>query len=139
MGRVEHWCSSYRPKFVFPVFPRFLWECHNISTIPYFQRPSSVGSRTGAHTLGRGFPNRLFRLPVGFTVSAIATLPTPAPTNATCGFPALRFPVNFTQRFMWPIELAALLSPVVSHPVVNKDSKSLSWHARYSVTPFKIP
>lgn len=36
--RVDHWRSGYRPKFVFSVSPRFLWECHNISTIPYLQR-----------------------------------------------------------------------------------------------------
>jgi len=39
LGRVGHWRSGYRSKFVFPVSPRFLWECHTISTIPYLQHP----------------------------------------------------------------------------------------------------
>jgi hypothetical protein len=37
--------------------------------------------------------------------STIVTFPAPATSNATCGFPALRFPVRFRSRVMRPLVL----------------------------------
>ena len=39
VSRVENWRSGYRLKFVFSVSHPFVYECHNISAIPYFQLP----------------------------------------------------------------------------------------------------
>jgi len=45
--------------------------------------------------------------------ATVATFPAPAPSNAACGFPALRFPARFTSRVMGPRLLGALSAPVV--------------------------
>jgi len=82
-----------------------------------------VGSRTGAHTLGGGFPVPRFRLWVG-SQFPIATFPALAASNGACGFPALRFPVRFVSRVMGPIMLGALSASVVgAAPVVLKQTQ----------------
>src|SRR5262245_600776 len=55
--------------FVFSVCRLVSRRCHTISALHQLRRsPSQVGSRTGARTLGGGFPAGLFRLLGGFTV-----------------------------------------------------------------------
>jgi hypothetical protein len=44
--------------------------------------------------------------------STLVTFPAPATSNGACGFPALRFPVDFTPRVMRPLRLGALSTPV---------------------------
>ena len=47
LGRVDVYLSGFRRRFVFPVSPRFLWECHNIcSMVQLVTHPSQ--NRTGA-------------------------------------------------------------------------------------------
>ena len=52
--------------------------------------------------------------------STMATFPTPATSNAACGFPALRFPACFMLRVMGPITLGALSAVA--------DSPDSCWH-----------
>ena len=69
---------------------------------------SSVGSRAGAVFCRPGLsvaPRFLWECLISPTVSPS---PTPATSNGAGGFPALRSPVRFTARLMWPIRLAAL-------------------------------
>ena len=68
----------------------------------------TVGSRTGARTVGGGFPSRALSIARWVHSSALATFPVPATSNGAGGFPALRFPVHFAGRFMRPIMLGAL-------------------------------
>src|SRR5208283_2679954 len=67
-----------------------------------------VGSRTGARTVGGGFPATLFRFGWWGHSSAMATFPVPASSNRACGFPALCFPACFAPRVMRPIALGQL-------------------------------
>jgi hypothetical protein len=70
----------------------------------------SVGSRTGAYTLGSGGTSTAFamdRIP-----STVVTFPVPAASNAACGFAALRSPACFMSGIMRPI-VPGLLSIVV--------------------------
>jgi len=38
------------------------------------------------------------------TSRAVSWFPIPAASNGACGFPALRSPVAFASRVMWPME-----------------------------------
>ena len=59
-----------------------------------------VGSRTGAPTVGSGGKSNHFRVgPQSGSHNHVSS-----PSNAACGFPALRFPACFTSRVMRPIQ-----------------------------------
>ncbi len=68
--------------------------------------PTTVGSRTGAPTVGSGGFTRAFAL--GLSPAPLVTFPAPATSNAACRFPALRFPGCFVPRVMGPIRPGAL-------------------------------
>jgi hypothetical protein len=67
---------------------------------------SSVGSRTGAPTLGSGGCSSAFAL--ALSLAAIVTFPAPASSNGAGGLPALRSPACFTSRVMGLIMLGTL-------------------------------
>ena len=66
----------------------------------------TVGSRTGARTLGSGGLSTTFA--VGLSPAPIATFPAPASSNRACRFPAHGSPARFAPRVMRPIELETL-------------------------------
>jgi hypothetical protein len=66
----------------------------------------TVGSRTGAPTLGSGGCSTAFA--VALNPAAIITFPAPATSNVACGFPALRSPVCFGLWLMGPIRPSRL-------------------------------
>ena len=77
-------------------------------------RPSQVGSRAGARTVGAGGKPIAFamdRIPV-----TMVTFPAPATSNAACGFPALRFPVCFVPGVMGPIVPEVLSAQLHDEP-----------------------
>ena len=85
-GRSEHRCC--RPfRLTVPYEPD-----HGSVSTPR----SSVGSRTGAPTLGAGGCSSAFA--VARSPAAIVTFPAPATSNGASGFPALRSPACFASR-----------------------------------------
>ena len=81
-------------------------------------RRSQVGSRTGARTLGSGGLSMTFVM--GLNPATIITFPAPASSNAACGFPALRSPVCFLSRFMWPIFWIYFQHSAMTNPIAVK-------------------
>jgi len=77
---------------------------------------SSVGSRTGAPTVGSGGSSKAFAL--GLSPAPLVTFPAPATSNPAYGFPVPGFPANFSWRVMKPIALAVLSGLVPLNPVV---------------------
>ena len=63
--------------------------------------PPPVGSKTGARTVGSGGSSAAFAS--GLRPAPLATSPAPASSNGACGFPALRFPDDFTPGVMGPL------------------------------------
>ncbi len=74
-----------------------------------------VGPRTGAPTVGSGGNSILFTMALSPT--PMVTFPVPATSNAACRSPALRFPVDFTPRFMRPIVRERFQSPSPTPPL----------------------
>src|SRR6516165_9755213 len=60
-----------------------------------------VGSRTGARTVGSGGLSKPFAL--GLSPAPMVTSPAPASSNGAGGFPALRFPDDFSPGVMGPL------------------------------------
>ena len=88
--------------FVFSVCRLVSRRCHMISAIHQLcLKPSQVGSRTGAPTVGFGGSSTPFG--VGLSPTPMITVPVPATSNPACRFPALGFPGDFTSRVMRPI------------------------------------
>jgi len=75
---------------------------------------SQVGSRAGGRRLGAGGDSIAFAL--DRSPATMVSFPTPATSNAACGFPALRFPVCFMPRVMGPIALGALSAGIDDEP-----------------------
>jgi hypothetical protein len=71
---------------------------------------SSVGSGTGARTVGAGGDSSTFAM--DRSPAAMVTFPVPATSNAAGGFPALRFPACFMPGVMGPILLGVLWAQV---------------------------
>ena len=78
----------------------------------FVSQPPPVGSRTGARTVGSGGSSIAFAL--GLSPAPMATSPAPATSNGACGFPALRFPDDFTPRGYGTSRSAALSGPKAS-------------------------
>src|SRR5262249_15550523 len=88
-------------------------ERHEVSR-PQELPPRSLAGRVEnwrAHGRWRVSSRTLSIVPWGHN-STLVTFPAPASSNGACGFPALRFPVDFTSRVMRPLRLGALSSPV---------------------------
>src|SRR5262249_32873831 len=68
---------------------------------PFSIRPLPVGSRTGARTVGSGGLSKPFAL--GLSPAPMATSPALASSNGAGGFPALRFPDDFSPGVMGPL------------------------------------
>ena len=97
---------------------------------------SPVGSGTGAPMLGSGGCPIAFAL--GLSPAPMTTFPTPASSNAACGFPALRFPIAFTPRVMWPIDRGAL-SAGDSGPGIVRTIRAAHIATAYSTSSSQIP
>src|SRR6516165_4652997 len=74
---------------------------HNRYIHSFTPRPSRVGSRAGARTVGSGGLSKPFAL--GLSPAPLATSPAPASSNGAGGFPALRFPDDFSPGVMGPL------------------------------------
>ena len=70
-------------------------------TVGYPADGGAVGSGAGARTVGSGGSSIAFAL--GLRPAPMATSPAPASSNGACGFPALRFPDDFTPGVMGPL------------------------------------
>jgi hypothetical protein len=111
-GRVEMWRGGLGLAYPFPALSSAgasLSGPYSVST-----SRSSVGSRAGARTLGSGGNSIAFA--IDRSPATMVTFPTPATSNAACGFPALRFPVCFVPKVMRPIALGALSEPPNDEP-----------------------
>ena len=62
---------------------------------------SSVGSRTGAPSVGSGGHSTAFAM--GLSPAPVVTFPTPATSNPACRLPAPGFPADFLSRVMGPM------------------------------------
>ena len=94
----------------------------NSPTTPYGGRVNGVGSRTGAPPVGPVNP------------APLVTFPTPASSNAACGFPALRFPACFASRVMWPFASGALSEqPIAAASYSTSSNRAPSVSAGFSL------
>ena len=132
-SRVEDWRASLRVRWL---FRRFRSGPQSGSHGHVSSPRSSVGSGTGAPILGSGGCSIAFAL--GLSPAPMTTFPTPASSNAACGFPALRFPIAFTPRVMWPIDRGAL-SAGDSGPGIVRTIRAAHIATAYSTSSSQIP
>ena len=132
-SRVEDWRASVRVRLL---IRRFRSGPQSGSHGRVSSPRSSVGSGTGAPILGSGGCSIAFAL--GLSPAPMITFPTPASSNAACGFPALRFPIAFIPRFMWPIDWGAL-SAGDSGPGIVRTIQAAHIATAYSTSSSQIP
>ena len=128
-GRGHHWSAAAvwskewaaRNTILLPPAPVILYRSRNAG---YPAPPARVGSRTGARTVGGGFPAKLFRLLGGFTVPPWPRFQLPPRQTQRADFPHCAF-LLVSCEGLWDLSHWERFRLRPTHPVVVKQPQSV--------------